>query len=119
MSTASLSRYRPPPLPPSPGASDTLRPRDHGVPPAATHRAPASNAAIAFGVLLLNVGDRLEPLHALLQQTGLYFRRHLIMLLENDSSDCTAERMRQLCASHPATTLCMNVLGLKSRAPTT
>ena len=55
MSTASLSRCRPPPLPPSPGASDTLRPRDHGVPPAATHRAPASNAAIAFGVLLLNV----------------------------------------------------------------
>ena len=81
--------------------------------PAELASSPARRASLALATLLHDIGDQLEPLHRLLQHTGSYFATHTILLLENDSTDCTAQRMQQLCRTH-ANTVCLNYVGLKN-----
>ena len=59
---------------------------------------PARAAAVAIGALFQNAGNDLEKTYLLMQATVAHFSRHTILMLENDSRDCTAERMRRLCA---------------------
>jgi hypothetical protein len=100
MKCAALPRELPAPAPP--------------VPPSLTF-SPARRGSLAMAALVLNANEKLGPLHRLLQQSGSYFSSYVILLLENDSTDCTAERMRELCALHAADTLCLNYIGLRAR----
>jgi len=65
---------------------------------------------------LLVQGNSVEPLTHLMHLSVRSFAKHLVLLVENDSSDCTAERMRLLCKQDlQQRTHCLNLVGLKAR----
>ena len=63
---------------------------------------------------MLVQGNNVEPLTHLMHLSVRSFAKHLVLLVENDSSDCTAERMRLLCKQDQRTH-CLNLVGLKAR----
>ena len=86
---------------PTPSTAVLPRARPAALPPPLANSS-ARHASLAIGVLLHDSGDRLTGLHALLQQTGGYFARHVILMLENDSADCTASPPRADSIAFPS-----------------
>jgi hypothetical protein len=93
----------PPPLPP------LLSHLEFGPQPESVARGARLVIGALFQDSVRDGGDELRSMYFLMKQTVSGFQDHVLMLLENDSADGTAEAMRKLCRED-GNTLCFNMM---------